>query len=1157
MQLPALVALIEALPSYGDIVHTLLRGDAPATARLPDAVRPFLLAALARGLGKPLLIMTARPEDARRMQEQVAACLGPSRPVHLLPEPDALPFEDLASDPVTVQQRLRVLSAMAGVLGDSASPPLIVVASAYAVAAKTLAPEHLRRASPTLARGATVDFEALLRRWALLGYRASSAVELPGSMSRRGGIVDIYPPTSPYPVRIEMFGDVVESLRWFDPRTQRSVEQPQSVVVGPVTELLAPEDGILPALDLGACDSEAQARIAEQMRQIAEGAPVESSELYRGLANRHTALDYAAASVLVTDEPSRIRRVLEEIDAEAEELRNRLTRDRRLPAAFPAPHVALEEVNARSRAMARRLDLDAFAPDDAAFPFSAAPSFAGHTRTIVSEVQAMLSRGERVVLLSHQASRLQELLTEAGLPAVASDLLDRLPAPGTVIVLHGAAGDGWCLAGQHVTLLTDAELFGLHKQRRVLRRRPTQRQSFLSELTVGDHVVHIDHGIGRFAGTKFEHVGDRDREYLVLEYAKGDRLLVPSDQIDRVGPYVGAGEHEPTLSRLGGQEWDRMKAKAKASAATVARDLLALYAAREVVQGHACAADTPWQREMEESFPYVETPDQMRAIEDTKADMERPKPMDRLITGDVGYGKTEVALRAAFKAVMDGRQVAVLVPTTVLAQQHFNTFRERLAPFPVRVEMLSRFRSEPEQEDVVQRLALGTVDICIGTHRLLQKDVLFKNLGLVVIDEEQRFGVTQKERLKQLRREVDVLAMSATPIPRTLYMALAGARDMSIMETPPEERLPIKSYVVQYDDGMLREAILREMERGGQVFFVHNRVQSIAAVAQRLAALAPEARIIVAHGQMPEDRLEKAMLQFSHGEADVLVCTTIIESGLDMPNVNTLIVSDAGRFGLSQLYQLRGRVGRGPVRAYAYFVYHPDKRLSEIAEKRLKTILSATELGAGFKIAMKDLEIRGAGNILGAEQHGHIAAVGFDLYVRLLGEAVEELKAALAGEPAPTPAVAKRQAPSVDLPIPASLPAAYVPDLQTRLSIYQRMAGMTEPSHVDDFADEIKDRFGPWPEAVEDLLFLLKVKLLAATAGVLSVSHQTGEVILTGDERTWSHLLGVQRPYGDGVRIGHTRVRLDIKRLGKNWRAVLQAMLQAAAERRPEKALAR
>ena len=552
-------------------------------------------------------------------------------------------------------------------------------------------------------------------------------------------------------------------------------------------------------------------------------------------------------------------------------------------------------------------------------------------------------------------------------------------------------------------------------------------------------MVHIEHGIARFAGLTHKTLDGNEREYLELRYAQGDRLFVPTDQVDRVSRYVGPGDHTPALTRLGSGDWVRAKERVRRAVGDLARDLLGLYAARQVLEGHAFPPDTAWQQELEASFPYLETPDQLEAVRQVKSDMENLRPMDRLVCGDVGYGKTEVAIRAAFKAVLDGRQTAVLVPTTVLAQQHYRTFQERLSSFPARIEMLSRFRSERDQRQVVSDLASGAVDIVIGTHRLLQKDVTFKNLGLVIIDEEQRFGVAHKERLKQMRREVDVLTLSATPIPRTLHMSLVGIRDMSTMETPPEERLPIKTYVSEFDDRLVREAIIRELERGGQVYFVHNRVHNIEQVAHRLRDLVPEAEIAVAHGQMPEELLERVMLDFVRGGIDVLVCTTIIESGLDIPNVNTIIINQADRLGLAQLYQLRGRVGRGAFRAYAYVLYDRGRVLTEPAQKRLQTIFEATELGAGFQIALKDLEIRGAGNLLGAEQSGQIGAVGFDLYVRLLAEAVERLKALQRGEKPPLPATA-RPAVTLDLPLTAHIPHSYVPDLNLRLALYQRLA---------------------------------------------------------------------------------------------------------------------
>ena len=1146
MSLPGLFSLLERLDGYGDLKSRLLEADGAAGATLPDAAKPLLLAALWREAGRPLLVVTARPEAARRLHDQLSVYLGADPSIQLLPEPDYLPYERLASDRSTVQQRLEVLAGLAGAVER---PPPVVVASAYAVAAKSIHPRRFLEATLTISRGDRVDPMELLRRWESLGYQIEDAVEVPGAMSRRGGILDIYPPISDQPARIELLGDTVESIRLFDPVTQRSAKQVRSVTVTPASEMLAAgRDDLLDTLDLSGCGPEAQQRLRDELERLAGGERFEEMELYAPLVNEGSALDYLPPeALLVLDEPHGIRHALEEIASQADEVKAELVERRELPKHFPSPFLVAGEMEARTGMLPHLLRLEAFGGGEDVFPFSAAPAYAGRTRVLLNEVQRMLAEGQRVVLVSQQAPRLSELLGETTIPFQQHTELDSLPPSGSLSLLHASLAEGWTLPAEKTVLLTDAEIFGIVKQRRYSARpRRVRRQPFLSELSVGDYVVHVDHGVGRFVETMVRRTEDREREYLLLEYAAGDRLMVPTDQIDRVGPYVGASDRPPTLTRLGTQEWGRLKRRVRASTAQVARDLLGIYAAREVVVGQALAPDTPWQQELEASFPYVETPDQLRTIAEVKEDLERPKPMDRLVAGDVGYGKTEVALRAAFKVVMDGMQVAVLVPTTVLAQQHYNTFSERLAPFPVNVEMLSRFRSDREQGEVVRGLAEGKVDICIGTHRLVQKDVGFKNLGLVIVDEEQRFGVVYKERLKEMRHEVEVLSLSATPIPRTLYMALAGVRDMSVMETPPEERLPIKTYVAHFDEKIVREAVLREMERGGQVFFVHNRVHNIGYVAERLARLVPEAEVVVAHGQMPEEGLESAMLRFAQGEADILVSTTIIESGLDIPNVNTLIVNDADRMGLAQLYQLRGRVGRGANRAYAYFFYNPDGRLTETAEKRLKTILSATELGAGFRIAMKDLEIRGAGNLLGVEQHGHIAAVGLDLYVRLLGEAVEELKASLDGGGLPTEP--KRPEPTIDLPMPAHLPEEYVADLGTRLALYQRMARIREPTEIDDLAEELKDRFGPWPEPVENLLFMLKVKLLAMKAGVLSISHQTGELVLAGDQKTWVGLLGVQRPYGDGVRIGHTRVRLDIKRLGNRWRTVLQSMLGRVVE---------
>ena len=694
--------------------------------------------------------------------------------------------------------------------------------------------------------------------------------------------------------------------------------------------------------------------------------------------------------------------------------------------------------------------------------------------------------------------------------------------------------------GGETLLFTDAEIFGFVKQRRLVKKQPSVQHRVSLGFVLEDYVVHVEHGIGKFIGVTMLNTAGSDKEYLVLQYAGNDILYVPIDQIDRVSRYVGAGDRTPILSRLGTQEWVRMRQKAKEAAELLARDLLLLYAAREVVPGYAFSRDTVWQQELEAAFPYVETPDQLQAQQDVKQDMEKPKPMDRLVCGDVGYGKTEVAIRAAFKAVMDGKQVAVLVPTTVLAQQHYTTFSERLEAFPVKVEMLSRFRSEREQRDVINGLAEGKVDICIGTHRLIQKDVVFKDLGLLIIDEEQRFGVNHKEYLKKMRQEVDVLTLSATPIPRTLHMSLVGVRDMSTMETPPEARLPVKTYVAEYNDHLVREAILREIERNGQVFFVHNRVQSIAMIAENLRALVPEAEISIGHGQMPEEELEKVMTAFTQGKVDILVCTTIIESGLDMPNANTIIINKADKFGLTQLYQLRGRVGRGANLAYAYFLYD-GKNLSDIAHKRLRTIYEATELGAGFGIAMKDLEIRGAGTLLGHHQSGHITAVGFSLYTRLLAEAVEEQKAIMAGKEKPPP---RLPPPITDLPLDAFIPESYVSDIDTRLELYRVLGDVDSVDELDNIFREYTDRFGKPPMEVHDLLYAVKIKVLAAKAGIESITTEEGYIIIRRFQGNPFNAQKFMQSLADGVTVGRTQIRIDYKKIGKGWRNTLEGLIK-------------
>ncbi|MBI4297267.1 MAG: transcription-repair coupling factor [Chloroflexi bacterium] len=1136
MDFSGLFELVEGVPAFRELARRL-GAAARAEVEVLEAARPFTLVALFRSLGCPMLVMTGRSERAKALREELQAW--GLEETMLFPEPDPLPYERLPWDPATVQARLQALHALLRWRPGQAPP--LVVASAPAVARPSPDPAAFSEACQIIRSGDRLEPGAAMSLWLTLGYRVAAVVEVPGTVARRGGILDIYPFTAEAPARLEMVGDRVESLRRFHPDTQRSLGLLASLEVTPAWEMV-PGQGLV-SLD--------DQRLDEEIAKLLSGHAVEAPELYFPLLNRACLLDYLPSQgLLALEEVGSLETSLAELDEEAKSLRQGLVEGGDLPEAFPRPYFLWPELEAHFK-KARSLVFSSVGDEGAArLPFRAALPFGGRLEAWLDEVKSRLRDGRRLVVVSQQASRLAELLEEEGIMSPPQSSLEQPLLPGSLSLLQSSLASGWSLEleGGSLTIFTDAEAFGLSRSRRRPRRRFLRREEALADLSPGDYVVHVDHGVARFAGLARLGLNGAEREYLVLEYAAGDKLYVPTEVADRVGRYIGSGGAEPHLTRLGTQEWARAKRRAREAASELAGELMELYSAREVARGIAFAPDTLWQRELEASFPYEETPDQLRAVAEVKADMESPRPMDRLVCGDVGYGKTEVALRAAFKAVQEGSQVAVLVPTTVLAQQHYQTFHERLKAFPVRVAMLSRFLSDGEQREVVRGLALGTVDICIGTHRILQKDVSFKNLGLVIVDEEQRFGVAQKERLKQLRREVDVLTLSATPIPRTLYMSLASLRDMSTMETPPEERQPIKTYVGPYEPRLVREAILREMERGGQVFFVHNRVQSIASVARELGELVPEADIAIAHGQMPEEGLEAAMLDFASGKHDVLACTTIIESGLDIPNVNTLIVNRADRLGLSQLYQLRGRVGRGSERAYAYFFYDKGRRLSPTAERRLKTIFEATELGAGFRIAMKDLEIRGAGNLLGSEQSGHIGAVGFDLYCRILAQAVEELRAkpvgGSQGKPGTVPSLPP---PSLNLPLAAYISEGYVLDPGARLNLYQRLALAADESALDDLEAEMIDRFGPAPEAVRDLLYAVRLKVLGTRAGASSISVEEGEAVVRLRPQAGLGREELSRLFRRDVKVLSNQVRLKVEG-EKDWKGRLLKVVAILAK---------
>ncbi|MBI4590640.1 MAG: transcription-repair coupling factor [Candidatus Rokubacteria bacterium] len=904
--------------------------------------------------------------------------------------------------------------------------PLTAVATPASLASPLLSPEGFRRRSFSLKIGTSLAREELLERLETAGYeRVETVVEM-GQWSLRGGIVDIFSPARDGPVRVEFFGDEVESLRLFDPSSQRSVEPLERLEVLPLA--------------------------------LGEGPGA-------------TLLSYLTAEApVILDGPA----LLEAPPDDA-------------PSAVPLSELL------KGR---QRIELGLWpvpASDLAACRFTletrSVASFRGQFRQLAAELGHWLREGFRVRLICQdetQAHRLKQILLEHGLEAVPGAALW---GPEGLGILAGECAQGFGVPALGLILLTEEELFGA--RRRTLRRPLYQRGAALTaftDLEVGDLVVHEEHGIGRYLGLKTLPVDGRQGDFLLLEYAEGNRLYLPVERLSVISKYLGGAGATVRLDRLGGSSWQRVKESVRAALRRMAEELLQLYAARTVLEGHGFGAETPWQREFEAAFRFEETPDQLRAIEEVKADMEGCRPMDRLVAGDVGYGKTEIALRAAFKAALEGKQVALLVPTTILAQQHGATFAERFAPFPLRVELLSRFRSPREQKAVVAGLRQGTVDVVIGTHRLLSRDVAFRDLGLLIVDEEHRFGVAHKERIKQLRKAVDVLTLTATPIPRTLYMSLSGVRDLSTIETPPPDRLPVETVVAPFSRTLIREALERELSRGGQVFFVHNRVQSLPSMTAFIRRLVPQARVEMAHGQMRERDLEQVMLRFVGGQADVLVSTAIVESGLDIPASNTIIVNRADRFGLAQLYQLRGRVGRERQQAYAYLLIPADGRIDETAQKRLRVIQELTELGSGFRLALRDLEIRGAGNLLGPEQHGHIAAVGFDLYSKLLAEAVRELK----GEPAEA-----ALEPVVTVEVEALLPETYVREVTQRLALYKRLAGVTRMEEIAEIRAELRDRFGPLLPPVEHLLEVIEIRALARQLGIERVEAVGGRALLT------------------------------------------------------------
>jgi transcription-repair coupling factor (superfamily II helicase) len=1165
-----LLASFELLGPYRALREDLRGGETPPAQGLLRAARPALLAALARDLQRSMLVIVGSVERAKALAHSLRDWSPTPERILRFPEPLTLFYERVPWTDEVISGRLQVLSAfqstpLSSTGSSPVSPPLVVVASARALMQRTLPLRQFRASMREFRADQTLDLEQALGHWAGLGYEPVSVVEGPGQFSHRGGILDIFPPSDPLPVRIELFGSQIESLRRFDPATQRSQErieahQSGGVVITPAREALprrGPRIADLVAAQLARdLPADERAELESHHQGLTAAAPFPGIEFYLPYfyTESATLLDYFPPdALLVVDDSPELGDAWAGLEEDGVDLRTVAEEAGTIAPDYPLPYVTWDEW---SEQVADRPVLtlgrgEDGMPSQLADCFIPGSRFGGQLKPVLDHIHAAQATGGQMVVVSQQAQRLAELWGAEYTYTHPLEELYHTPQDPLTFV-QGSLSEGWILRGidlgspvhfSSLHLLTDAEIFGWRRpeSRRAASRRKAAPETYFSDLAPGDFVVHIEHGIGIFRGLVTRAMDGVEREYLLVEYEESDRLYVPIHQADRLNRYIGADDRPPRLNRLGAAEWQMVKGRARQAAEEAARELLSLYAARQLVDGHAFGPDTPWQAELEAGFPYFETEDQLRAIADVKADMEKPKPMDRLICGDVGYGKTEVALRAAFKAVLDGKQVAVLVPTTVLAQQHYATFRQRLAPFPVEVEMLSRFRSRADQKKILDKLLTSQVDIVIGTHRLLQKDIAFADLGLLVIDEEQRFGVTHKERLKQMRTEVDVLTLTATPIPRTLYMSLTGVRDISTIETPPEERLPVTTYVGEYDGQLVRRSILRELERGGQVFYVHNRVQTIEVVRRRLEKLAPEATFAVAHGQMREHDLERVMLQFVTGEIDVLVCTSIIESGLDIPNANTLIVERADRFGLAQLYQLRGRVGRGAQRAYAYLFHERLSRLTPEARQRLETMHETTELGAGYTIAMRDLEIRGAGDILGTRQSGQIAAVGFDLYTRLLRRAVQELKAQRDGQPLPPESLGGIR---IDLPIPVCLPEDYVPDVRLRLQIYRRLAELGSMAQIGEMEQELVDRFGPFPSAVHNLMYQLRLKSLARDAGVEVIGVEHGRLVLRSGRGVYPDRDRLKRILGERVTVSRQDIWLPYE---PGWRDELVSVLKEMA----------
>ena len=1108
MRLKGLMRPLEESSNFSEVIGCLQNGQLPINlSGLSDSGKSYVINGIFEKIDNSIVVITHNEIDAKNLYEDLSLY---STDVYFLPIREVVFYNVDAISGDLRWARLKVINEIL-----KKREKKIIVTSVDAMTTLYTPKQKYLEYSLTIKQGEEVDLKDISTKLMNCGYERVEVVEGKGEFSFRGGILDVFPPNAVYPYRIELFGDEIDSIRTFNIESQRSIEKIDKFDIFPAKEVIVDEEvkekainGITEELNSVIENSSKKDEdrvdklrriVNKNLEMLKETSTFETIDSYLPFFydKMETFFDYLEGFTFIVDD---IKRCKGKIDSIYYEFNENYTSFLQRGDILPSQNkllidndeifINLEKSNliTLSTFDGRNDIISLF--KDIELKQTSLSNYNGQFDLLVNDIKERKEKGYKTLILAGtrtRGERLVKTLRDMEVESVYKDNVDSIEY-GEAVITFGNLIKGFECPDFKVSVISDKEVFG--EAKKVLPKKKNKKKGVgkitsFTELKPGDYVVHANHGIGVFKGIKQIDVAGNTRDYLDIVYDKGDKLYVPVDQLDLVQKYIGSEGNTPKINKLGGTEWQKAKAKVRKSINEIAEDLVKLYATRAALKGYKYSKDTEWQKQFEDEFPYEETPDQLSSLEEIKKDMESDKPMDRLLCGDVGYGKTEVAIRAAFKAVMDGKQVAFLVPTTILAEQHYKNLTKRFSDFPVKIDMISRFRSTKEQRATLKALKEGNVDILIGTHRLVSKDIEFKDLGLLIVDEEQRFGVAQKEKIKNLKKNVDVLTLSATPIPRTLHMSLTGVRDISVIETPPEERYPIQTYVVEQNDQLIRDAILREMGRGGQVYFVYNRVESIEGMANYIRELVPECKVGIIHGQMTEKELETEMMNFMNKEYDVLVCTTIIETGIDIPNVNTMIVNNADKMGLSQLYQLRGRVGRSNRIAYAYFIYTKDKVLTEIAEKRLKALKDFTELGSGFKIAMRDLEIRGAGNMMGSSQHGHMAAIGYDLYCRMLEDTVKLIKGEIDKEPIET---------TVDIKIDAYIPSSYIQDEIQKIEIYKKIAAIESLEEYQDIKEELEDRYSALPEAVYNLMDIAYIKSLAKELLIEEIKETPKEV---------------------------------------------------------------